>query len=78
MDKRLHLLESFDARGSDGRTYKVFGYEHLLRDESVPNAIERWEPSGVTEYRLDDGTVVLPTSEGALRVSRTGVELARV
>jgi hypothetical protein len=78
MEKRLHLLESFEARGSDGRTYKVCGYEHLLRDDSVPNAIERWEPSGVTEYRLDDGTVLLPTHEGTLRVSRTGVELARL
>jgi hypothetical protein len=32
MDRKLHLLESFTAQGTDGRTYRVFGYEHLVRD----------------------------------------------
>ncbi len=29
MDKMLHLLETFTARGSDGQTYRVQPYEHL-------------------------------------------------
>ena len=58
MDIKLHLLESFEARGSDGHTYKVMGYERLARDESVPNALERWSPTGTGEYRLADGGLV--------------------
>jgi hypothetical protein len=75
MDKKLHLLESFEARGNDGRTYKIFGYEHLTRDESLPGGIERWEPTGITEYRLADGGVVEASADGTLRVARSGVEL---
>ena len=51
MERRLHLLESFTARGSDGETYKVRGYEHLVRDESLSDGREHWEPTGLAEYQ---------------------------
>ena len=68
MDRKLHLLESFDARGQDGKTYRVFGYEHMVRDESVAGAIEHWEPAGVAEYRLADGRRVEVENDGSLRI----------
>jgi hypothetical protein len=77
VDIRLHLLESFQARGSDGQTYKVFGYERLARDESVPSAPERWEPTGTHEYRLSDGAFVEALDDGSMRIHGSGVALAR-
>ena len=68
MDRKLHLLESFDARGQDGKTYRVFGYEHMVRDESVAGAIENWEPTGVAEYRLADGRRVEVGTDGSVRI----------
>jgi hypothetical protein len=68
MERKLHLLESFDARATDGRTYKVFGYEHLVRDESIAGAIEHWEPTGVAEYRLADGRRVEMGRDGSIRL----------
>src|SRR5438093_1105134 len=67
MDVKLHLLESFDAPATDGRTYKVLAYERLVRDESLPGA-ERWEPTGVSEYHLDDGRLVDMRAEGSIRI----------
>jgi hypothetical protein len=75
MDRKLHLLESFDARATDGATYKVLGFEHLVRDPSALD--ERWEPSGVAEYRLADGRVVSEAADGTLRVSGSALTLSR-
>jgi hypothetical protein len=75
MDKRLHLLDSFDARGNDGASYKVMAYEHLQRVDVLTAGLEQWEPTGLTEYRLADGERVDVGRAGALRVSRTGVAL---
>jgi hypothetical protein len=69
MDRKLHLLESFEARGQDGKSYRVFGYEHLVRDESVAGAIEHWEPTGVAEYRLADGRRVELENDGSVRIT---------
>ncbi|URI07143.1 hypothetical protein MW290_00520 [Aquincola tertiaricarbonis] len=77
MDKQLHLLESFQAQGSDGARYKVMGYEHLVRDPSLNEAVAHWEPTGETEYRLDDGRLVLPARDGSLRIDKSGVTLMR-
>jgi hypothetical protein len=77
MDKRLHLLETFTATGNDGGTYKVCAYEHLVHDDSVPGAIERWEPTGTSEYRLADGARLEALGGGSLRIVGSGVELAR-
>jgi hypothetical protein len=68
MDRKLHLLESFDARGQDGKTYRVFGYEHMVRDESVAGAIDQWEPTGIAEYRLADGRRVEVEEDGSVRI----------
>ena len=58
MQRTLHLLESFNARGSDGASYKICAYEHLVRDESITtDGREHWDPTGVSEYRLDDVTL---------------------
>jgi hypothetical protein len=69
MDRKLHLLESFEARGQDGKSYRVFGYEHLVRDESLAGAIEHWEPTGVAEYRLADGRRVELENDGSVRIT---------
>ena len=76
MDIRLHCLETFDAEGSDGQRYKVRAYERLVRDDSLPLVAERWEPTGVTEFRLDDGAPVEGRRDGSLRL-RSGVVLTR-
>jgi hypothetical protein len=68
MDRKLHLLESFDARGQDGKTYRVFGYEHMVRDDSVAGAVEHWEPTGLAEYRLADGRRVEVGTDGSVRI----------
>ena len=75
MDKQLRLLDSFPARGPDGSTYKVMAYEHLQRVELASAGLEQWEPTGLTEYRLDSGERVDPTGDGAWRVVPTGLTL---
>jgi hypothetical protein len=77
MDIKLQLLESFPAYGSDGQTYKVFGYERLARDASVPAAIERWQSTGTNEYRLADGRFVDERDDGSLEIERSDVKLTR-
>lgn len=77
MDVKLHLLESFEARGSDGRTYKVMGYERLARDEALSHTVERWEPTGTNEYRLSDGSFVDTQRDGTMRIHHNGVTLQR-
>ena len=77
MDIRLQLLESFHAHGSDGQTYKVFGYERLARDASVPAAIEQWQATGSSEYRLADGRFVDERVDGSLHLERSDVVLTR-
>jgi hypothetical protein len=76
MDRKLHLLESFEAQGNDGTTYKVLGFEHLARDPSAVDT-ERWDPTGVAEYRLADGRPVTESADGALHVVGSGVTLLR-
>lgn len=77
MERKLHLLESFDARGSDGATYKVCGYEHLVCDDTLADGREHWEPTGQAEYRLADGERVEVSRDGAMRIAGSGVELTR-
>ena len=77
MDKKLHLLDSFKALGSDGAAYKVMAYEHLLRVDLLVDGQDHWEATGVTEYRLASGERVDMASDGVMRVVPTGVELRR-
>jgi len=75
MDRKLNFLESFNAVGSDGATYKVCGYEHLVRDESLTDGLEHWEPTGEVEYRLADGGRLEARRDGSMRIVSSGVEL---
>lgn len=75
MDKQLRLLDSFSTRGADGATYKVMAYEHLKRVDLLSGGQEHWEPTGLTEYRLDSGERVDPTKDGSWRVVTSGLTL---
>jgi len=77
MEKMLHQLESFSARGSDGKTYVVRGYEHLARLDAVRDVQGQWEPTGVSEYKLDDGRRVEVARDGTMSIADTGVRLER-
>jgi hypothetical protein len=72
MDIRLQLLDSFAARGSDGRDYKVRAFERLA---AAPIPTSQWEPTGVAEYRLEDGRVVEVQRDGAMRIAGTDIAL---
>jgi len=75
MQKKLHLLDSFTAQGSDGSTYKVMGYEHMVRAEALNDGQDHWEPTGQTEFRLADGERVDVASDGSMLIAKTGVKL---
>lgn len=75
MERKLHLLESYRVTGSDGRSYKVCGYEQMTRDESLVDGAEHWEPTGVIEYRLGSGELLEPHKDGTLRIPNAGVML---
>lgn len=77
MERKLHLLESFNARDAQGQTYKVMGYEHLMREELFVDAQDHWESTGKAEYRLDSGERVDALPDGSLRIAATGVVLTR-
>jgi hypothetical protein len=76
MEKMLHLLETFTARGSDGQTYRVQAYEHLARLDAVPDAQGQWEPTGVAEYKLADGRHISVDKDGVMTLPDTGVRLS--
>ncbi len=75
MDRKLQLLDSFKAQGTDGVSYKVMAYEHMLRVDVPADGQDHWEPTGLTEYRLASGERVDVGPGGGMRVVPTGVEL---
>lgn len=75
MEKMLHLLETFTARGSDGNEYAVRGYEHLVR--LAEDERGAWEPAGVAEYKLADGRHVRVDADGTMSVPALDVTLER-
>ena len=77
MEKMLHRLETFAARGSDGNTYSVHGFEHKARVDAVPEMQAQWEPTGLAEYRLADGRPVRVDKDGTMLLADTGVRLER-
>ena len=77
MDLKLHLLETFHARGSDGKDYKVCAYERMRLDDTLHDGQEHWLPSGVTEFRLDSGDLIDAKADGGMVVLHTGVKLTR-
>ncbi len=77
MDKQLRRLETFVARGSDGKTYSVHGYEHLGRIDALQDVPEQWEPLGVAEYKLADGRPLRERKDGSFEVVGNSLELRR-
>ena len=77
MDLKLQLLDTFHAKGDDGKDYKVCAYERLRRDDTVHDGQDRWLSTGVTEYRLDSGDQVDARGDGGMTVLHTGVTLQR-
>jgi hypothetical protein len=77
MDLKLHLLDSFPATGSDGKTYKVCAYERMRRDETLHDGQEHWLPTGVTEFRLDSGDQVDTRGDGSMTVLHSGITLKK-
>ena len=75
MEKMLHRLETFNARGSDGRTYAVHGYEHLARVDAFAGPEGHWEPTGQAEYKLSDGRRVDIDRDGVMHVAGCDVRL---
>ena len=72
MELRLSLLESFLARGSDGKSYKVRAFDRLVL---VPGTADDWESTGVAEYRLEDNRLVATAKDGTLHISGSDVVL---
>ncbi|MEO8922222.1 MAG: hypothetical protein ABI330_05260 [Caldimonas sp.] len=77
MDKCLRQLETFVARGNDGKTYSVRCYEHLGRISALSAAQDQWEPLGVAEYKLADGRPLHECEDGSFVVAGEGLELRR-
>lgn len=77
MEKRIRRLETFTARGSDGKTYSVHGYEHQRRLDAFSADPDQWEPTGEAEYKLNDGRHVDLSDDGTLLVSGTDLRLQR-
>jgi hypothetical protein len=77
MEKMLHQLETFGARGTDGQSYVVRGYEHMARLEAIPDSHGQWEPTGVVEYKLADGRPVQVDKAGRMTIAGTDVSLQR-
>lgn len=77
MEKRLRQLETFNARGTDGKVYTVHGYEHLARIEPRWAAQDHWEPTGQAEYKLGDGRRIEVENGGEMRVSGSDLKLQR-
>ncbi len=78
MDKKLRLLESFSAEGSDGVTYSIRGYEHLAAVALHAGEPEAWESTGLSEYKLADGGHITVDKSGEMQIVGTGVRLRRV
>ena len=75
MEHRLQLLDSFAARGNDGASYRVHGFEHLVRDDTGPPDLIAWMPTGQVEYRLDDGRRIDVGRDGKMIVADSQVRL---
>lgn len=77
MEKTLRQLETFTARGSDGKEHAVHVYEHLARLDGVGGAPAPWESTGLAEYKLADGRHVSVDKSGAMSVPEIGLRLER-
>ncbi len=78
MKKKLHLLESFNAKGSDGQNYVVHGYEHLAMVETLSATPDQWESTGESEYKLADGRRLDVGRDETMTIPDSGIRLERV
>jgi hypothetical protein len=78
MEKSIRRLETFNARGSDGKVYAVHGYEYLARLDPRMAAQDHWESTGQGEYKLADGRHVEVERDGAMRVGDSDLVLERI
>jgi hypothetical protein len=78
MDQSLHFLESFMAKGSDGVSYKICGYERMAPDVPFTHMRQEWQPTGVAEYHLTDGRMVDVERDGTMHIAGTNVTLTAV
>lgn len=78
MDIKLHRLESFSAQDTQGKAYKVYGYELMARAYPWLDAAVQWEPTGVVEYKLASGEHLDMARDGTLHEALTGLHLHRM
>ena len=78
MDKQLRRLETFSARGSDGKVYAIHGFEHVGRIDALVAAQEHWESLGLAEYKLADGRPVREHEDGSFAVVGDDLQLRRL
>jgi|GWRWMinimDraft_6_1066014.scaffolds.fasta_scaffold00647_3 hypothetical protein len=78
MDIKLHRLESFSAQDTQGKAYKVYGYELMARAYPWLDAAVQWEPTGVVEYKLASGEHLDMARDGTLQGAQSGVCLHRL
>lgn len=78
MEKKLHLLESFHAQGSDGKDYMVHGYEHMALVETLSATPDQWESTGKVEYKLADGRLLAVARDDVMTIADTEIRLERV
>ena len=76
MEKRLRLLETAQMQSDDGQRYVVRAYEHLAA--TVCGVEERWEPTGLVEYKLGSGRHVRVDAAGRMTIAGTDVALSEV
>ncbi|MEY4562631.1 MAG: hypothetical protein RLZZ618_1908 [Pseudomonadota bacterium] len=77
MDKMLQRLETFTARGTDGKVYSVHAFEHLCRMDVFSAGQSPWESTGLAEYHLQDGHPVKAEADGSFSVVGSGLRLKR-
>ncbi|MEO8281021.1 MAG: hypothetical protein ABI564_15080 [Ideonella sp.] len=78
MEKKLQLLESFNAKGSDGKQYVVHGYEHMAMVDTLSATTNQWEPTGEAEYKLADGRRLQVDRDETMTIPDSGIRLQRM
>lgn len=78
MDKQLHLLETFRARDAAGAEHTVRAYEHLVRPGPTPDLLQPWEPTGLIEFRLDDGRALVMEPDGVFHLPGSSDRIERL
>jgi len=73
----LMVIESFNAAGNDGNTYKVNLLEHPGPEHKPLNGPRR-RMRGRREYRLSDGTELIDVSEGVWEIVNTSVKITKI